>query len=163
MIRLSLIALPLVLSSSVIASDCNLTKEQSRLIAKASSYGSAFGYEKTLAAIVMQESFVGSYVVRVNPKDGSHGSYGITHILLDTAMWLEGIESSWKAKSYIVPKLIKDDLYALGLAVRKLDSIHQGDWIETWSAYNGGSYKYAISIRDNIRKLESCGYFSNWG
>lgn len=158
-----LIAFTSVLSVSAIASNCNYTDEQSTLIKKAASYGSAFGYRKTLAAIVVQESFVGKYVIRINPKDGKHGSYGITHILLDTAMWLEGVESVWKAKDSIAELLIKDDLYALGLAVKKLDSVHKGNWMKTWSAYNGGSYKYAVNIRDNVRKLESCGYFSNWG
>ena len=142
---------------------CNFTEEQSRLISKAASYGLSFGYKKTLAAIVVQESFVGKYVVRINPKDGEMGSYGITHILLETAMYLEGIDNKWYAKDVVVEELIKNDLYALGLAVKKLDSIHKGDWMQTWSRYNGGSTKYANSIKNNIRKLEHCGYFSDWG
>lgn len=143
------------------ASECNFTVEQDRLLHLAASYGEAFDYRKTLPAIVMQESFVWKYVIRVNPSDGNLGSYGITHILLDTAMWLEGIDSRWDALDVLTERLIKDDIYALQLAVRKLDSVHKGDWMNTWSAYNGGSRKYAESIRDNIRLLERCGYF-NW-
>lgn len=151
--------LALSLSTSVLADECKFTTEQDRLIKLAASYGESFGYRKTLPAIVIQEAFVGSYVVRINPKDGKHGSYGITHILLSTAMWLEGENNIWKAKSEIVDRLMTDDIYSLKLAVEKLDSVHEGDWIGTWSAYNGGSVKYAEKIRDNIRLLERCNYF----
>ena len=100
-------------------------------------------------------------MVRVNPSDGKLGSYGITHILLDTAMWLENVESRWEALDSLSERLMKDDIYALHLAVQKLNSVHEGNWMNTWSAYNGGSRKYAESIRDNIRLLGRCGYF-NW-
>lgn len=150
-----------LLSTISHASECRFTVEQDRLINLASSYGEIFNYRKTLPAIVMQESFVGSYIVRVNPNDGAHGSYGITHILLDTAMWLENEDNIWRAKDVIVKKLMTDDFYSLHLAVKKLNSLHEGNWMETWSNYNGGSWKYANSIRDNIKLLESCGYF-NW-
>ena len=152
-----------VSKSFALQTECNFTEEQSRLINKAASYGSAFGYKKTLAAIVVKESFVGKYVVKINPKDGRMGSYGITHILLDTAMYLEGVSNKWYAKDVIVEELITNDLYALGLAVKKLDSVNRGNWMQTWSKYNGGSTKYANSIKNNIRKLERCGYFSDWG
>lgn len=153
--------LALSLSTPVLADDCKFTTEQDRLIKLAASYGESFGYRKTLPAIVMRESFVGSYVVRINPKDGKHGSYGITHILLSTAMWLEGEDNIWKAKSEIVDRLMTDDIYSLKLAVEKLDSVNKGNWMSTWASYNGGSKKYAYKIRDNIRLLERCGYF-NW-
>lgn len=141
--------------------ECNFTVEQDRLLHLAASYGGAFDYQKTLPAIVMQESFVWKHVVRVNPSDGNLGSYGITHILLDTAMWLENVDSRWEALDKLTERLIKDDIYALHLAVQKLDSVHKGNWMNTWSAYNGGSRKYAENIRDNIRLLSRCGYF-NW-
>lgn len=142
---------------------CSFTPEQTRLINLAASYGEPYDYKKTLAAIVVQESFVGEYVVRVNSGDGKYGSYGVTHILLESAMWLEGEDSSWKAKSKIVPRLINDDLYALQLAVKKLDTVNNGNWIETWNRYNGNSKTYGIKIRDHIRNLESCGFFKGWG
>lgn len=143
------------------STQCSFTVEQDRLLKLSSSYGSAFDYTKTLPAIVMQESFVGKHIVKVNPSDGKYGSYGITHILLSTAMWLEDEDSRWTALEKIAPKLINDDLYALQLAVKKLDSVHQGNWLQTYSDYNGGSMKYALKIRDNIRLLDKCGYF-NW-
>lgn len=146
------------LSAFVSASECNFTTEQDRLLKMAASYGEPFNYHKTLPAIVLQESFVGNYIVRINPKDGKHGSYGITHILLSTAMWLEGEDNIWKAKSEIVDRLMTDDIYSLKLAVEKLDSVHEGNWMDTWAKYNG-SKKYAYKIRDNIRLLERCNYF----
>ena len=157
----------LLLVISVLSSEsfsrCGYTDEQASLIDKAASYGAAFGYSQTLSAIVVQESFVGSYIVRINPNDGSHGSYGVTHILLDTAMWLESKKNIWYAKDVIAEELIKNDLYAMGLAVKKLDSVHKGNWMQTWSKYNGGSMVYAGKIRDNIKKLKSCGFFQSWG
>lgn len=147
-----------LLSTSANASECTFTTEQDRLLKLAASYGEPFSYRKTLPAIVMQESFVGSYVVRINPNDGKHGSYGLTHILLETGMWLEGVDNIWKAKSEMVDRLMSDDLYSFKLAVKKLDSVHKGDWMETWKRYNG-SVEYAYKIRDNIRLLERCGYF----
>ena len=141
--------------------DCDYTPEQTHVIQLAAAYGEPYGYRKTLAAIVLQESIVGRYVVKVNPSDKPYGSYGITQVKLDTAMWLLGVKSSWKAKAVIVPRLINDDLYALGLAVKKLDSVKKmsGTWLQLWKNYNG-SMVYAHNIRDNIRHLERCGYFS---
>ena len=146
---------------SVNASECTFTTEQDRVLKLASSYGEPFDYRKTLPAIVMQESFVGSYIVKINPKDGKYGSYGLTHILLSTAMWLEGETNIWRAKSEIVDRLIKDDLYSFKLAVNKLNSVHKGDWMDTWGRYNGNSQVYDGEILSNIKLLESCGYF-NW-
>jgi hypothetical protein len=157
--RLLLTGCLFVYSSVALSSECNFTVAQDRLIKLSASYGDAFNYRKTLPAIVMQESFVGRYVVKINPNDGKLGSYGITHILLETAMWREGVDSRWEALDKIAPKLLNDDLYALKLAVKKLDSVHKGNWMNTWSAFNGGSRKYAENIRNNIRLLERCGYF----
>ncbi len=159
--KLLLIGYLYVYSSIALSAECNFTVAQDRLLKLAASYGEPFNYRKTLPAIVMQESFVGSHVVKINPKDGKLGSYGVTHILLSTAMWLEGVDNRWEALDKIAPKLLNDDLYALKIAVKKLDSVHKGNWMETYSMYNGGSKKYAIKIRDNIRLLERCGYF-NW-
>lgn len=152
---------PLLLLSvgAVSASECTFTTEQDRVLKLAASYGEPFNYRKTLPAIVMQESFVGSYIVKVNPKDGKHGSYGLTHVLLSTAMWLEGETNIWKAKSEVVDRLMTDDLYSFKLAVKKLDSVHKGNWMDTWSRYNGGSMKYANNIKNNVKLLERCGYF----
>ena len=152
-----------IFSSSLYATECNFTTEQDRLIKLASSYGEPFDLKKTLPAIVVQESFVGRYVVKINPQDGKLGSYGITHVLLETAMWLEGEKSSWRAKDVIAERLIKDDLYALQLAVKKLQSVQKSgkSWMQVWQSYNGNNPEYAKKIRSHIRHLESCGYF-NW-
>jgi len=161
MLKSILITSSILISSTSLASNqsCNFTTEQDRILKLAESYGKSFGYRKTLPAIVMQESFVGSYIVRVNNTDMPYGSYGITHIKLDTAMWLEGITSIWFAKDVTTMRLIFDDIYALRLAVKKLNSVHKGNWRETWSKYNGGSKVYAQKIANHIKLLESCGYF----
>ncbi len=141
---------------------CSFTPEQTRLVKLASSYGEIYGYQKTLAAIVVQESFIGDRVIRMNPTDGKYGSYGITHVLLETAMWLES-SSRIEAWDVIAPRLQNDDIYALHLSVRKLDTVNNGNWVETWNRYNGNSKTYGIKIRDHIRNLESCGFFKGWG
>lgn len=158
MIRVLLASTTLLFGQQAYA-QCSFTPEQTRLIKLAASYGEPYNYQKTLAAIVVQESFVGEYVVRVNNKDGKYGSYGVTHILLSTAMWLEDEKNSWRAKTEILPKLMNDDIYSLRLSVKKLDSVHKGDWLSTWNAYNGGGKVYGVKIRNHIRDLESCGFF----
>lgn len=158
--RLLLTGCLFVYSSIALSGECKFTVAQDRLLKLAASYGEPFNYRKTLPAIAMRESFVGSRIVKINPTDGKLGSYGVTHILLSTAMWLEGVDSRWEALDKIAPKLLNDDLYALKLAVKKLDSVHKGNWMKTWEKYNG-SRKYAYKIRNNIRLLERCGYF-NW-
>ena len=159
-----LLALAFTLTAPTIAlANCSFTAEQARLIRLAASYGEAHGYKKTLAAIVVQESFVGGYVVRVNSKDGKYGSYGITHINLETAMWLESENNSWRARAVLAPKLMVNDIYALSLSVKKLDSVNNGNWLQTWSAYNGKNPEYGIKIKNHIRNLEKCGVFGGWG
>lgn len=72
------------------------------------------------------------------------------------------IKNSWYAKQYIAPKLINDNVYALGLAVKKLDSVNVSTWRERWNKYNGKTTTYAPKIIKHMRRLESCGYFK-WG
>lgn len=146
------------------AASCNFTKEQDELLNLAISWGSPFDFEQTLPAIVMQESFVGDKVVRINPSDGALGSYGVTHILLETGMWLEGKEfNRWEALE-LGEELIFNDAKAMELAIMKLQSVHKGNFVNTWRNYNHSKYggEYANSIKENIRTLKSCGYFS-WG
>lgn len=155
------VALLSTLFSAPAISDCGFTPEQTRILRTAESVGMPFDYRKTLPAIVIQESFVGRYVVRANPNDKPNGSYGVTQIKLETGMWLTGEDNLWKAKAELLPRLIKDDIYALTLAVKKLESVNKGNWIETWEDYNGGSHKeaYARNIRKHIRTLEKCDFF----
>lgn len=146
------------------AASCDFTEEQDKLLNLAISWGAPFDFEQTLPAIVMQESFVGDKVVKVNPDDGALGSYGVTHILLETGMWLEDKEfTRWEALE-LAEQLINDDDKAMELAVMKLQSVHKGNFFETWKNYNHSEYggKYAVAVKENIRTLRECGYF-NWG
>lgn len=135
------------------------TTEQQHLISKAYVKGLPHDLGYTLASIVIQESFVGANIVRVNNKDGDYGSYGLTHIELRTAMWLEGYTNSWRAKQDLVPKLISDDDYAMGLAITKLLKNKHKGWLGMWSSYNGGGVKaiaYGSKIKNHISKLKGC-------
>ena len=139
----------------------DFTPEQQDALDLAHEYGKEYNLEWTLPAIVWKESFVGPYIIRINPNDGKHGSYGVTHILLETAMYFEGIESSWKAKAVIAPRLMSDDEYALAKAVEKLESIETTSYMTKWMRYNGGNPEYAEAIYRNVRDLQDCGYFDN--
>lgn len=151
----------LLLTSKVNAAYCNFTKEQDRLLQLAISWGIPYDFEMTLPAIVMQESFVGDKVVRINPDDGRLGSYGVTHVLLETGLWLEGKKfSRWEALA-LAEELVTDDDKAMQLALLKLKSVHNGDFLATWRKYNHSNHggDYANDIRNNIRTLKTCGYF----
>jgi hypothetical protein len=150
----------LLLSTNVYGVVCpKHTPEQSYLVAKAYYTGLPKDMGYTLAAIVIQESFVGRYVIRANNTDGRYGSYGITHVMLDTAMWLEGYNNSWKAKAEILPRLISDDDYALELALKKLHSVKSETWWSTWAKYNGSgtmAQEYARKIGAHIKMIKQC-------
>jgi hypothetical protein len=160
----TLITLMLILVSAQTNANCNFTFEQSRVIENAISYGEHFNYSQTLAAITVKESFVGDKIVRMENSDFPFGSYGVTHIKLDTAMWLEGVTNVWDAKQDIFVKLVTDDQYAFELAVKKLESIdhiRNGDWTTKLQNYNGGSKKklYAREVKERLSVLKKCGYF----
>ena len=145
--------------AEVKASCPNHTTEQQELIKQAYYVGLPYDLAYTLSAIVVRESFVGPYIIRVNSGDGKYGSYGVTHIELETAMWLEGYTNSWQAKQDLVPKLISDDHYAMHLALNKLRKDKSKGWMVMWSRYNGSGSKarqYAEGIKKNIKILKDC-------
>lgn len=162
----------MLLVSSVALSGCpKYSKEQDRLLHLAYYTGAAENLGYTLAAIVIQESFVGPYIIRSNEKDSGGGSYGITHIQLKTAMWLEGEKNLWRAKQDIIPKLIMSDAYALQLGINKLKSVGVvgdgvvGSYMELWGRYNGGNERgpYAKKIRTHVKMLQNCYEFKKEG
>lgn len=139
------------------------TPEQMGALALAYSVGKPYDLSYTLMAIVERESFVGNHIIRVNAKDGKYGSYGISHINLETAMWLEGVENQWKARAEIAPRLIVDDLYSLNLSLRKLETNANLGWADMVRSYNGSvrspkTLEYLNGIRENIKKYRNC-----WG
>lgn len=160
-----LIILLATLTLSVNATECRkYTQEQTSLLQLAYSIGYKYDLGYTLAAIVQRESFVGDHVIRVNSKDGKYGSYGVTHINLETGMWLEGMESSWEARAKMAPKLMTNDLYAMKVSLRKLETVVHLGWKDMVRSYNGSvrspkTLDYLNGISDNIRKFKQCGVF----
>ena len=156
----------LLLGSQHVNAECReYTNEQNVLLHTAYVIGDNHGLGYTLAAIVRQEAIVGKFIVKVNEKDRS-GSYGVTHIQLDTARWLEGVDNIWEAKEKIVPRLINDDLYAMNLALRKLETVRVDDWRQWISRYNGAgpkARKYAEHIASHVRDFKSCRMFEMYG
>lgn len=142
----------------------SFTPMQDALIHQAYYTGLPKDMGYTLAAIVWKESFVGRYVVRVNEKDSGGGSYGVTMIQLETAMWLEGIDSIWEGKAVLVPKLISNDAVALSFALQKLLAAKMTlgtgwTWKALWKAYNGSgskAEKYSKDIAVKVKTLRSC-------
>jgi|TARA_R110000851_G_scaffold178790_1_gene325766 hypothetical protein len=139
----------------------NYTYEQNNLLQLAFDRGVGHDYAYTLAAIVQQESFIGDYVVRINPFDKG-GAYGITHITLSTAKDLTGA-GHWEGRK-VVEMLVKDDGYALDLAIKKLLKV-QGrskTFFQLWGNYNGAgpaSRKYAGKILKHIQQFKRCKVF----
>lgn len=141
------------------ASCRDYTETQWATIENAFFRASEHGYGWTMAGIVIQESFVGPYIVKVFGEDGKYGSYGITHVQLTTAMWLEREDNVWRAKQDIAERLILDDDYAVDLAIKKLNKVKRPKWRDTWAKYNGkgkASYIYSDNIASHIKNLKEC-------
>ena len=154
------IAFVVILAEPVKASQCrSMTVEQERAVQLAYIVGLPEDLGYTLAAITIQESFVGEYIVKAFPEDAKYGSYGLTHITLTTAMWLEGEENIWRAKQDILPRLLTDDLYALKMSLRKLNSYRGDSWAGMVKSYNGRgekAEKYLQSIVKHVKMLKTC-------
>lgn len=135
-----------------------LTSEQEWLIHAAYAIGKPHNYGKTLAAIVMRESFVGPWVIRVNPDDPPHGSYGVTKILLTTGMEMYGITSVWQAKAELATQLVRDDIFAMESGLMHLLNYERSTWRATILRYNP-SREYLQYITDNVNVLTECGVF----
>ena len=107
------------------------TEEQVSLIRAAYVTGLHKDYGYTLAAITIQEAFVGDRVIRMNPNDPS---FGITHINFKTLQYLTG-------KRYYdvveeAERLMYDDVLSWQYSIKKLDTI-KGTWFNKWKRYNG--------------------------
>ena len=133
------------------------TDEQLDRIQAAYEYGLGNGYELTLPAIVIQESFVGNKIVRYNPSDPSTG---ITQIHFRTLKDLSGLNRYEAANE--AAKLVHDDSLAFYYAVEKLRSIKSESYWYKWKRYNGSGYaatRYANRIRTLTLQLKHCQKF----
>lgn len=167
--RLAIIVLSLFATVSANYCEFDYTPEQERLVFTAYAIGSEHDLGYTLASIVAKESFVGRWVVRVNPKDTMRGhpnpvggSYSVMMLLLETAMELEGIDNQWEAKAVLVPRLMTDDLYAMRLALRHLVELGGSTWASKIRRYNSNP-DYLEDIIDRVNKYQDCNYFHTSG
>jgi hypothetical protein len=145
----------LVLSFKAFAHCPNYTEEQNDVMRLAYSVGVSHDLGYTLAAIVRQESFVGPYIIRLNPKDGAAGSYGLTHITLE---WLRGhknITSMWAMLEEYPARLMSDDVFALTMGLHHLLANQHRGWRPMLLRYNGGS-DYAGKIAVHLKELKGC-------
>jgi hypothetical protein len=148
---------------TVVFADCyrNFTQEQKTTLHVAIAYTHNSGYRQTIAAIIAQESFVGDKIIKINFNDGKYGSFGITQINLETALVLQKIRGRNYAPAVEAEKLF-NNFHAIDVAIMKLNSVHRGNWLQTWNRYNGNSKTYGYLIRDHIRELKKCGFFGSY-
>lgn len=135
------------------------TDEQRYYLWMAKAIGDEHDLGHTLAAIVWRESFVGQFVVKINESDGDYGSYGITHMMLSTAMSLLGYDNVWKAKEELIPKFINDDVYAMGMSLGYLKRHEYLGWRGMIARYNGAgpaAQDYMTDVVSKVAVLETC-------
>ena len=157
------------------------TDEQRGILELSYRFGEDIGLGYTLAAIAQNESFYGKYVTRINPRDVNRrylrqtvvpaGSYGITHILLSTAILLDGGDPTntndvLKALQYTTLRLQKNDDEALFYSYRKLQEVKRyyfgkgaprttADWHKMWAGYNSYRVHDGKIYADRIAKIVS--------
>lgn len=162
MLRVILLLVALFTYHQVIALESNCprhTPEQESIIYNAYYSGLPYNLGYTLAAIAWQESFVWKYVVKVNPKDGEYGSYGVTHVTLEYAMEVFQYSSPWKAKQDLVPMMINSDNFTFNLSLKKLMRYNSLKWRAMVKRYNGtgeAAEKYADSVSEKVKLLKQC-------
>lgn len=153
----------LVIVETSRAQDCpSFTPEQEELMQLACAIGRADDWCYTLAALIEEESFVGDYVVRINPKDGKHGSYGVGSVQLIYAMEYYGVDSSWQGKAELVPLMLNNDMAAITVAYWHLMKYNHRSWFDMVKQYNGSGPRaeaYAIRVTTFANLLMECNYF----
>lgn len=122
----------------------------------------------TTMAMVTREAFVGKYVIRQNPRDGTSGSYGVMHVLVTTAFTrLYDMGYTWRNRHHFesewIVTMLTDDRQAIedGVAYLKMMIIEQGTLWGGVRAYNGAGIaaeRYAQDVRYRVNKLIECGY-----
>lgn len=163
--------------ANAIETECPVyTQEQEDALKLAYSVGYEDDLGLTLAAIVVQESFVGPYIVKVNTEDRSkfllkggrativHGSYGLGHTTVGTLGFLLGEKNLWKVKAKYIPKLLSDDKFSSKMILMKLLSVKSSTtpWREMVSRYNGSgpdAHKYMLKIVEIVKTFKKCGTF----
>lgn len=157
------VLLVLLATITIAKAECRFTPEQNAVLHLAYAVGQPHDLGYTMAALAWKEGFVGRYIVRINPNDGEHGSYGVTHVLLTTAMWMLDVDSTWEAKAKLAPKMMNDDIYTLHLSLEYLQRFDHLPWRQQIAKYNGAGQRaeaYAEDVVKRVGVLTSCKYFS---
>ena len=141
------------------ADECELTESQQSVLYFSYSYGEPYDFGYTLSAIAMQESDLGRY--RINHSDPSGGIY---HLTADKAVDKLGWSHTTFNENRALQRLIDDPAFAAEIAIETLvwwHNYHSGDFLKTWSSYNGGhkgNPLYAKKIVANIEQIKRCGW-----
>lgn len=167
----------LLVSTNAIAQQCRtFTEEQRELIRYAYVIGSQFDQEvyntvgthagHTLAAILIEEAFVGEFIIRVNAADGLLGSYGVMMVQITTIFHMDGLEDTWRNRQDLAPdlmvRLLTDDMFAIESGYRYLRRmiLQWGSLWEARRAYNGAGSRaiaYADRTGETVNMLIRCG------
>lgn len=146
--------------SNAKAGECpTFTHEQEWLLHAAYEMGKPHDWGYTLAAITWQESFLGRRVVRVNPRDGDYGSYGVTHVQATTAVWMAGLEQTPENNAAMADMLRKNDLAAMEFALNYLVLHSDRSYIGTIEKYNGTGERamiYGQRVYQKVLVLMAC-------
>lgn len=143
----------------------NLDHDQYKVLIDSLSYGKSYDLGYTLAAIAWKESHFGKY--KVNQSDGEYGSYGVYHILLDTALRRENIKDTGYINRHTLKlKLITDNSVNAAHALTELNywkKYHKGSYKKMVASYNAGwkstksnyGYRYYKDISKRVKVLKS--------
>jgi hypothetical protein len=137
--------------------DCELTPEQQSVLHFSYSYGEPHNVGYTLAAIAMQESDLGRYLINISDPSG-----GVWHLTVDKAVNKLGWEHTPFNYNRAIQLLVDDIHFAADIALDTVlwwHNYHDGDWFKTWSGYNGGfkgNPKYAHQIAEHIKTIKEC-------
>lgn len=158
----------LIFLCATASADCEkeFTTEQWSVIITAYEMGKPHDLGLTMAAICWHESFVGDFVVRMSPRDGTKGSYGVCHMQLTTAQSLLNVKDNWKAMAELAPYMIRDDSFALKLSLLYIQQLkgQTKSWRTLLEAYNGGPAGtgttatgiYADRVATKVMTLKQC-------
>lgn len=125
---------------------------------KSYEIGEPFDMGYSLAAIAWQESVAGLYPININDP-----SFGVHHILLDSAMKRSGMKDTSFNRNIMASSLLDIEVsaeYAI-MELQYWKKYHKGNWNRIWASYNAGhryqlGVDYANKIKHKIKLFKSC-------
>lgn len=147
-----------IAESPLCAESARLDYEQRNTILRSYFRGEPYGFGYSLAAIAWKESMGGAVLVNANDP-----SFGVYHILLDTAAKREGIKGGF-AKNQLAHRLVTDEDFAASHAIQELSfwqKKYKDDWLKIWASYNAGhkhqyGEEYAKDIQHKVKVIRTC-------